>query len=81
MSDVTSGADLLGGFLDENGLSLQDAVDQVVQRDLTALGGEGGVIAVGPDGRLAWSFNTTGMYRARIADGRPLEVGVYKDEP
>ena len=27
MSGVTSGADLLGGFLDENGLSLQDAAD------------------------------------------------------
>lgn len=68
-------------LVQHRGLSLQDAVDQVVQRDLTALGGEGGVIAVAPDGGLAWSFNTTGMYRARIADGQPLQVGVYKDEP
>jgi len=62
------------------GLSLQAAVDQVIQRDLTALGGDGGVIAVSPTGEMAWSFNTTGMYRARIADGQPLVVGVYKDE-
>jgi len=62
------------------GLSLQDAVDQVIQRDLTDLGGAGGVIAVAPDGQMAWSFNTSGMYRARIADGAPLVVGVYKDD-
>ena len=62
------------------GLSLRAAVDQVVQRDLTALGGDGGVIAVAPDGHMAWSFNTSGMYRASIADGEPLVVGIYKDE-
>jgi beta-aspartyl-peptidase (threonine type) len=63
------------------GLSLQAAVDEVIQRELTDLGGVGGVIAVAPDGQMAWSFNTSGMYRARIADGRPLEVAIYKDEP
>lgn len=63
------------------GLSLQAACDVVVQDELTALGGEGGVIAVAPDGAMAWSFNSSGMYRARIAADRPLEVGIYKDEP
>jgi beta-aspartyl-peptidase (threonine type) len=64
-----------------SGLSLQAAVDHVIQDDLTALGGQGGVIAVAPDGQMAWSFNTSGMYRARIADGHALEVSIYKDEP
>lgn len=63
------------------GLSLQAAADQVVQRDLTRLGGEGGVIAVAPDGQMAWSFNTSGMYRARIAEGEAMVVGIYKDDP
>jgi beta-aspartyl-peptidase (threonine type) len=63
------------------GLSLQAAADRVVQGELTALGGDGGVIAVAPDGQMAWSFNTKGMYRARIADGEPLVVGVYGDDP
>ena len=62
-------------------MPLQAAVDRVVQQDLTALGGQGGVIAVAPDGQMAWSFNTAGMYRARIADGQHLVVGVYKDDP
>lgn len=62
------------------GLSLQAAADIVIQDKLTALGGDGGVIAVAPDGQLAWSFNTSGMYRARAAEGGPVVVGIYKDE-
>jgi beta-aspartyl-peptidase (threonine type) len=64
-----------------SGMALQAAVDRVVKGDLTALGGQGGVIAVTPDGQMAWSFNTSGMYRARIADGHALEVSIYEDEP
>ena len=62
------------------GLKLQAAADQVIQKELIALGGDGGVIAVAPDGQMAWSFNTSGMYRARIADGQAVTVGIYKDE-
>jgi len=62
------------------GMSLQAAADEVIQKQLTAMKGDGGVIAVAPDGEMAWSFNTSGMYRARIADGQPLVVGIYKDE-
>lgn len=63
------------------GMSLQAAADEVVQKKLTALGGDGGIIAVAPDGQIAWSYNTSGMYRASAAEGRPLTVGIYKDEP
>lgn len=63
------------------GMSLQAAADEVVQKKLTALGGDGGIIAVAPDGQIAWSYNTSGMYRASAAEGRPVTVGIYKDEP
>jgi len=63
------------------GMSLQAAADEVVQNELRALGGDGGVIAVDPQGRMAWSFNTSGMYRARVADGEAVQVGIYKDDP
>jgi len=62
------------------GMSLQAAADQVVQEELTALGGDGGIIAVAPDGQMAWSFNTEGMYRARVCEGSEVSVGVYKDD-
>lgn len=62
------------------GMSLQAAADQVVQQQLTQLQGDGGIIAVAPDGQTAWSFNTSGMYRARAAEGQPLTIGIFKDE-
>jgi beta-aspartyl-peptidase (threonine type) len=71
----------IAALVELKGLSLQAAVDEVMQRQLTELGGHGGVIAVAPDGQMAWGFNTSGMYRARIGDGAPLEVAIYGDEP
>jgi beta-aspartyl-peptidase (threonine type) len=61
-------------------MNLQTAVDEVVQKELGAIHGDGGVIAITPDGQLAWSFNTPGMYRARIAEGGEVQVGIYGDE-
>jgi len=68
-------------LVEHRGMKLQAAADEVVQNRLTALGGTGGVIALSRDGQLAWSFNTAGMYRARVADGQLLSVGIYGDEP
>jgi beta-aspartyl-peptidase (threonine type) len=67
-------------LVEHGGRTLQAAVDEVVQGQLTALGGDGGVIAVAPDGAMAWSFNTAGMYRARVAEDVPLAVGLYGDD-
>jgi len=61
-------------------MSVQQAAEEVIQKKLTALGGDGGAIAITPDGEMAWSFNTSGMYRARAAEGRAVQVGIYKDE-
>jgi len=68
-------------LVEYKGLSLQAACDHVVRRELPAIGGDGGVIAVAPDGTVAWSFNTSGMYRARLSAAEPLSVGIYEDEP
>ncbi|HEY2039650.1 MAG TPA: isoaspartyl peptidase/L-asparaginase [Edaphobacter sp.] len=62
------------------GMRLQAAVDEVVQKELGAIHGDGGVIAITPDGQLAWSFNTPGMYRGRIVEGGAAEVQIYADE-
>lgn len=63
------------------GMSLQAAVEEVVGRELTAMKGDGGVIAITPDGQLVWGFNTPGMFRAHLIEGQTEETGVYKDEP
>lgn len=61
-------------------LKLQDAADEVIHHELEALHGDGGVIAITPDGQTAFSFNTPGMFRARLAEGGKITVGIYNDE-
>lgn len=63
------------------GMSLQQAVDQVIHKELESLQGDGGLIAITPDGQQAWSFNTPGMFRAKLAEGGKLQIGIYNDEP
>jgi L-asparaginase / beta-aspartyl-peptidase len=63
------------------GMKLQDAADEVIQKQLTAIQGDGGIIAITPDGQMAWSFNTPGMFRAKLAEGGTAQIGIYRDEP
>ena len=67
-------------LVEYRGMDLQSAADEVVKKRLTALGGDGGVIAITPDGTMAWSFNSEGMYRARAAEGQAVRIGIYEDE-
>lgn len=46
------------------GFSLEEACEQVVSRDLVAIGGEGGLVAVDAAGKVYLPFNSDGMYRA-----------------
>lgn len=62
------------------GMGLQEAADDVIQRQLTEMKGDGGIIAIDTKGDMVWSFNTPGMYRARISEGGKPEIGMYKDE-
>ena len=68
-------------LVEHRGMSVQAAADQVIQRDLTAIGGDGGVIVMSPQGAPGWSYNTSGMYRARASSGGVRSVGIFKDEP
>jgi beta-aspartyl-peptidase (threonine type) len=63
------------------GMPLQQAADEVIHKELEALHGDGGIIAITPDGQMAWSYNTPGMFRARQVEGGKIEVGIYRDEP
>jgi beta-aspartyl-peptidase (threonine type) len=60
------------------GEGLQQAIDAVLA-DIEALGGKGGLIAVGPNGEAAWGFTTPAMYRG-MADERGRKVGIYSEE-
>lgn len=44
------------------------------------LGGDGGVVVMGAEGRPAFSMNTSGMYRGRVSSGAAPRVAIYADE-
>ncbi len=62
-------------------MPIQAAADDVIHRQLAAIHGDGGVIALTPNGQMAWSFNTPGMYRAQLAEGGQARISIYADEP
>jgi beta-aspartyl-peptidase (threonine type) len=68
-------------LVEDKHMKLQAAADEVIHQQLEALHGDGGVIAIAPDGQQAWSFNTPGMYRARMSQGSQPTIAIYNDEP
>lgn len=57
---------------------LKKAADEMVLKRLTKLGGDGGLIAVDNKGNIAMPFNTEGMYRGFMKDGK-LSIEIYKN--
>jgi L-asparaginase / beta-aspartyl-peptidase len=59
------------------GLTLAQAVHELLHDKLRRLGGDGGLIAVDASGQLVLEFTTEGMFRgARHSDGR-REIAIY----
>ena len=62
------------------GDSLRQAADDVILRELPALGGDGGAIAIDREGNSAMPFNTSGMYRAWVKPDGSRGVAIFGDE-
>ncbi|MBN8571855.1 MAG: isoaspartyl peptidase/L-asparaginase [Ignavibacteria bacterium] len=60
-------------------LSLKEAAKYAIFNNLNSIKGEGGLIAVDTDGNIEMVFNSEGMYRASISQGREIDVKIYKD--
>lgn len=61
------------------GESLKDAAQGTIMA-VGAIGGDGGLIAMGPDGRPAFAINDLGMYRGRMSAGGTPQVAIFADE-
>jgi len=62
------------------GLTLAEAAHEVIHKNIRALGGTGGVIAIDAAGGLVTEFSTEGMFRGtRDARGR-REIAIFRDE-
>ena len=59
-------------------VSLEEACEQVVMKDLVAIEGEGGLVAIDTAGNVSMTFNSEGMYRGcKKSDGTNV-VAIYK---
>jgi len=66
-------------LMEYKGLSLQEASDEVINKRILEIGGDGGLIAVDPQGNISVPFNTEGMYRGvKTSEGLDT-VLIYKE--
>jgi beta-aspartyl-peptidase (threonine type) len=57
--------------------SLADAANQVVMKELVAQRGEGGVIAIDPQGNIAMPYNTNSMMRGFVREDGKMTLDVW----
>jgi len=60
------------------GYTLINASKEMIMDKLSAIGGDGGLIAVDKDGNYTMPFNTAGMYRAAITSDGKIEIAIFK---
>jgi beta-aspartyl-peptidase (threonine type) len=65
-------------LMEYKGMSLSEAMNEVVNKKLVAIGGEGGMIGVDTKGNASLLFNSAGMYRGFKSSSGHSEVAIYK---
>ena len=65
-------------LIEHKGMSLEEATNEVINKRILEIGGDGGLIAVDAKGNIAMPFNTEGMYRACKSSSGIEEVSIYK---
>ncbi|EIA07737.1 isoaspartyl peptidase/L-asparaginase family protein [Flavobacterium frigoris] len=70
----------ISALMEYKGLSLDNAAKEVIQKKLSKLGGNGGIVAMDKDGNITMEFNTAGMYRASIDTKGKLKIAIYDKE-
>lgn len=69
----------LSCLMEHKGLSLQKAAEEVINKRLLKINGDGGLIAVDARANIAMPFNTEGMYRGmRDSKGNNM-VAIYEE--
>jgi beta-aspartyl-peptidase (threonine type) len=62
------------------GDSLAVAAEEVINKIVPAMGGDGGAIALDKDGNIAMPFNTTGMFRGWIKPDGSRGTAIFVDD-
>ena len=65
-------------LVEYRGWTLEKAAKEVVHGKLIQRGGEGGIIAVDPQGNVAMQFNSPGMFRGMRDSAGRREIAIYE---
>lgn len=65
-------------LVEYKGYSLQQAADAIVMDKLVKMNGDGGIIAIDPQGTIVYSFNSAGMYRGKVSHKERPSTGIFK---
>tara|TARA_R110002096_G_scaffold49384_9_gene130465 strand:- start:39 stop:968 length:930 start_codon:yes stop_codon:yes gene_type:complete len=65
-------------LMEHKGMSLKDASNEVINKRILEINGDGGLIAVDAQGNIAMPFNTEGMYRASKTSNGAEDISIYK---
>lgn len=68
----------VSALMEYKGLSLEEAMNEVVNKKLKQMHGEGGMIGVDGKGNIAMVFNSAGMYRGMRNSENIYEIAIYK---
>ena len=66
-------------LMEFKGMTLKDASEEVINKRILEINGDGGLIAIDTSGNIAMPFNTEGMYRACKSSNGLEEVSIYSD--
>jgi len=66
-------------LMEHKGMSLKNASNEVINKRILEIKGDGGLIAVDAQGNVAMPFNTEGMYRACKTSNGEEEISIYKN--
>lgn len=66
-------------LMEYRGLSLQQAMEEVVMKKLVAINGEGGMIGVDTAGNVSMQFNSEGMYRGMRSSKGEYYTAIYRE--
>lgn len=65
-------------LMEFKGLTVEEASNEVIQKRILEIGGDGGLIAIDSKANIAMSFNTEGMYRAFKTSKGEEGIAIYK---
>lgn len=65
-------------LMEHKSLSLKDAANEVINKRILEIKGDGGLIAVDTQGNITMPFNTEGMYRASKTSEGKEDISIYK---